>query len=199
MTDNTATDSLDNKVRSTFGLYIACGLLMVMILILDLSIPLGVAMGVPYIAVVLISLWFPQNKMTVFIAVICSMLTIGAYFYKPAVAEMWKVLFNRSLALFAIWVTASLGLQRKIAEQKRENAIREREKALEDIRILHGLLPICASCKKIRDDQDHWTQLEWYIKTHSEAEFSHGICPECANKLYPEYFKEKPHVSDTDT
>ena len=52
-----------------------------------------------------------------------------------------------------------------------------------------GILPICASCKKIRDDKGYWKQLESYISEHSEAEFSHGLCPDCAKRLYPEYFK----------
>lgn len=63
------------------------------------------------------------------------------------------------------------------------------EKARNEIKVLHGLLPICASCKKIRDEQGHWNRLEVYIHEHSEADFSHGICPECAQKLYGEYFK----------
>jgi hypothetical protein len=63
------------------------------------------------------------------------------------------------------------------------------EKARNEIKVLHGLLPICASCKKIRDEQGHWSRLEVYIHEHSEADFSHGICPECAQKLYGEYLK----------
>lgn len=55
---------------------------------------------------------------------------------------------------------------------------------------LSGLLPICASCKKIRDDKGHWGQIEQYISSHSEAKFTHGICPDCASSLYPEYFKK---------
>ncbi|MHB8809042.1 MAG: two-CW domain-containing protein [Desulfobulbaceae bacterium] len=57
--------------------------------------------------------------------------------------------------------------------------------ALSEIKTLRGLIPICASCKKIRDDKGVWNQIECYIRDHSEAEFSHGICPECAAKLYP--------------
>jgi hypothetical protein len=59
------------------------------------------------------------------------------------------------------------------------------EQALSQIRTLKGLLPICANCKKIRDDKGYWNQIETYIHAHSEAKFSHGICPECMNKLYP--------------
>jgi len=60
------------------------------------------------------------------------------------------------------------------------------EAALSQIRTLSGLLPICANCKKIRDDQGYWNQIETYIHDHSDAKFSHGICPECYKKLYPE-------------
>ena len=56
---------------------------------------------------------------------------------------------------------------------------------------LQKIVPICASCKKIRDDKGYWHQIEEYIKTHSETEFSHSICPDCAEKLYPELYKDK--------
>jgi YesN/AraC family two-component response regulator len=85
-----------------------------------------------------------------------------------------------------------LGLERTIkfkdAEQKR--LIKELQQALASIKTLSGLIPICASCKKIRDDQGYWNQLEAYISEHSSAEFSHGICPECAVKIYPNYLKK---------
>ena len=56
---------------------------------------------------------------------------------------------------------------------------------------LGGLLPICASCKKIRDDKGYWNQIEEYIRDHSEAEFTHSICNECAEKLYPDFMQKK--------
>ena len=74
--------------------------------------------------------------------------------------------------------------EQKKAEQEREKLIRELREALEKVKTLSGLLPICASCKKIRDDKGYWNQIEAYIQDHSEAEFSHGICPECLDKLY---------------
>jgi len=78
--------------------------------------------------------------------------------------------------------------ERKRAEEEREQLVLELQDTLAKVKILSGLLPICASCKKIRDDEGYWNQLETYIQEHSQAEFSHGICPECAKKLYPEYF-----------
>jgi PAS domain S-box-containing protein len=77
------------------------------------------------------------------------------------------------------------------AERERERLIEERSKALSEIKVLSGMLPICASCKKIRDDSGYWNQIESYIKSHSEADFSHGICPDCVKKLYPEFTDDK--------
>jgi YesN/AraC family two-component response regulator len=81
--------------------------------------------------------------------------------------------------------------ERQRHQQERDNLIAELQKALAAIKTLHGILPICSSCKKIRDDKGAWTQMEAYITEHTDAEFSHGICSECAQKLYPEYFKRK--------
>ncbi len=79
--------------------------------------------------------------------------------------------------------------RRRQAEREKENLIQELQKALSEVKTLRGFLPICASCKKIRDDKGYWTQIEAYISKHSDAEFSHGMCPDCAKKWYPEYFK----------
>jgi hypothetical protein len=66
----------------------------------------------------------------------------------------------------------------------------ELEKALAENKVLRGIIPICAACKKIRDDQGYWQQLEIFIRERSDAEFSHGICPECAKELYPDHFEK---------
>ena len=74
--------------------------------------------------------------------------------------------------------------------QNLEGKVRDRtldlETALAEVKKLSGLLPICANCKKVRDDQGYWRQIESYISKHSEATFSHGICPDCVKKLYPD-------------
>ncbi|MGA9979607.1 MAG: MASE1 domain-containing protein [Candidatus Sulfotelmatobacter sp.] len=74
------------------------------------------------------------------------------------------------------------------AESVRETLIVDLQEALNRIKTLKGLLPICAACKKIRDDKGYWNHIESYIRQHSEAEFTHSICPSCAQKLYPEEF-----------
>ena len=84
------------------------------------------------------------------------------------------------------------GVALDITDRRKLEAAREQlrvqyQEAVEKIKTLSGFLPICASCKKIRDDKGYWQQIEDYIAEHSEAEFSHGICPDCAKKLYPEF------------
>ena len=61
------------------------------------------------------------------------------------------------------------------------------QKTLDEIKVLRGILPICSSCKRIRDDEGYWNQIEQYLRNHSEAQFTHGICPDCVRKLYPEF------------
>ena len=80
---------------------------------------------------------------------------------------------------------------RKEAEevlQEERNKLRE---ALAQVNVLSGLIPICSSCKKVRDDKGYWNKIESYIRSHSELEFTHGICPECAKKMYSDFYKEK--------
>jgi PAS domain S-box-containing protein len=80
--------------------------------------------------------------------------------------------------------------RRKLLEEEREKIISELQESISNIKILRGMLPICASCKKIRDDKGYWNMLEVYIRDHSEADFSHGLCPDCVKKLYPGYSKD---------
>jgi hypothetical protein len=90
-----------------------------------------------------------------------------------------------ALHIFDWETTEALRRSRDELEINVKERTRELEEALDKVKILSGYLPICASCKKIRDDKGYWNQIEMYIRDHSEAEFSHGICPECAKKLYP--------------
>ena len=73
------------------------------------------------------------------------------------------------------------------AERERDRLIVQLEESLAKIKKLSGLLPICAGCKKIRDDKGYWNQIELYLREHSDAIMSHGICPECAEKYYPDF------------
>lgn len=85
-------------------------------------------------------------------------------------------------------INANLKLEEDI--QERQRLINELETALSEVKTLSGLLPICSSCKRIRDDKGYWNQIESYIHEHSEAQFSHSICPDCVKKLYPDLYNE---------
>ncbi|MCG8635776.1 MAG: hypothetical protein MI863_18210 [Desulfobacterales bacterium] len=164
-------DKSDTKVT------VVCLFLAIVIFIMDSLIPLGVAGGVPYILIVLISLWSNGKNMPVYMAIVGSVLTIAGFLVSPDGGKLWQVIFNRLLALFAIWVAAVLGSQRMAMYD-------EKEKALQEVKQLSGLLPICARCKKIRDDKGYWNNLEAYIEKHSNVFFSHGMCTDCSDELY---------------
>jgi len=74
--------------------------------------------------------------------------------------------------------------ERKRAEKEREKIIEKLQKSIEEINSLRGILPICSMCKNIRNDEGYYEQIESYIQKHSEAVFSHGLCPECSDELY---------------
>ncbi len=80
---------------------------------------------------------------------------------------------------------------RKGAEIEKDKLIVELKDAIDKVKTMSGLLPICSSCKKIRDDKGYWNQIESYIRSHSNANFSHSICPACAKKLYPDFSGNK--------
>jgi hypothetical protein len=94
-------------------------------------------------------------------------------------------LLARLAALYAI------ALQRQRVENDQGKLIVDLRQAMAEVKQLSGLLPICASCKKIRDDKGYWNQIEDYIHQHSEAQFSHSVCPECSQRLYPELTKKR--------
>jgi len=80
-------------------------------------------------------------------------------------------------------------LRLKTALDERDRFIYKLQEALSKVKTLSGLLPICSSCKKIRDDKGYWNQIEDYIREHCPADFSHSVCPVCAKRLYPEFYK----------
>jgi hypothetical protein len=112
------------------------------------------------------------------------------------VARSSGMLFMMAIVLLGAVLLSTIKAHRSIiarerAERERERLVAELQRALGEIKRLSGLLPICFSCKKIRDDHGYWNQIEKYISEHSEAEFTHGICPECAQKIRSQRVKEK--------
>ncbi len=110
---------------------------------------------------------------------------VDQYVLKPIVMKKLISAIGKCSQLIAYRRSAKQHLE------ERERLITELQEALAKVKLLSGFLPICASCKKIRNDQGYWQQIEAYIGEHSEAEFSHSICPDCAMRLYGKFYKEK--------
>lgn len=148
--------------------------LVVVVFCLDLVVPLGSEISFFYLLpMVFLALWSsPKQSLAVTgIAAFSSILMALGFFLSPQ-GNAWYGITNRSYALVVIAATVALSIVRKRAE--------------EDVKVLHGLLPICSYCKKIRDDQGYWQQVERYIAARSEADFSHGMCPDCGTKHFPD-------------
>ncbi len=120
--------------------------------------------------------------------------------FQNTISGQWLYMHDRAIKwidgrIVRLQVATDIS-DRKRTEEEREQLIVQLREALTEVKNLSGLLPICASCKMIRDDKGYWNQIELYIKNHSEAEFSHGICPDCAKKLYPEFTDEKGNIKN---
>jgi AmiR/NasT family two-component response regulator len=114
-----------------------------------------------------------------------SIMGVGAYLVKPPNA--WEI--ERAITIAIARFEDLMALRQLNVELKARN--QELQAALTKVKTLSGLLPICASCKKIRNDQGYWQQVELYFREHSELEFSHGLCPDCVRILYPDFFSNK--------
>jgi len=114
----------------------------------------------------------------------------GEQWFQGRVAPL---LFDGEPSGCVLWTVINI-TEKKQAEMERDRAMANLENALAEINTLKGILPICSACKKIRDESGGWHQMEDYISDHSDADFSHGICPDCMRTLYPEccYDEQQP-------
>jgi hypothetical protein len=113
------------------------------------------------------------------------------------VTIIFSTLVSTLVAYFALWKYQKINRrlndeidEHQRLEEEREKLIMELQSAIDNVKTLSGFLPICALCKKIRDDQGYWNQVESYLSEHTDIDFTHSICPECAKKLYPEYYRD---------
>ena len=160
-------------------MYVAAAyILVVVVFCFDLVVPLGTGISFFYlIPVVFLALWSsPKQSLVVMGIAAASSLLIAVGFVLSPPGAFWYAVTNRSYALIVIGATVMLSVVRKRAE--------------EDVKVLRGLLPICSYCKKIRDDAGYWQQVERYIAARSEADFSHGMCPDCSSKHFPDMCAE---------
>jgi len=92
--------------------------------------------------------------------------------------------------LFVIGIVEDI-TERKLAEDGKERLIAELQNAFDEIKVLRGIIPICSHCRQIRDDEGFWNNVENYIEQHTDAKFSHGVCPDCQRKYYPDIYNRK--------
>lgn len=115
-----------------------------------------------------------------------------------ALAEKYEAWEIDEILIITFYLSITLTLfafrrwrQQTLVEHTLQLRLAELKQAMSEVRQLRGIMPICASCKKIRDDQGFWHQVEVYIREHSEADFTHGICPNCLKVLYPNYRRKQ--------
>lgn len=143
---------------------------------IDLMVPRGVAVPMLYVVPILLAANCRQHWFRVSVAIGCTVLTLLGYGLTEGGVPPWIALSNRALAITAIWVSTVLAWQRT--------------KAAEQAALLRALLPMCASCRKIRDDKGDWSQVEEYLEARTQTMLTHGICPECMQKWYPEFYPQ---------
>lgn len=167
------------------GIWLVAGLAAVFSV--DSLFPLGVASGMLYVPLLFVCQPAHGRRWLVPVAAASTGLIaldwglgIGG-----AISPPWVYLTNRGGSIGVLWTIALL-LRRGFALEAAHDAAVERAAALNERRVLGGLLPICAACKGIQRSDDVWQSLEAYIQAHSEASFSHGLCPSCLTSLYPE-------------
>jgi len=162
-------------------------------LALDAVTPLGLAVWLLQVGLVWITSFWANRRQMIAVAAICSSFILVGFMFSPKTGlAIWIECSNVLLSLGAVWAIANTCLRQRAAEEARIKTADELAKSESTVRILSGLLPICASCKKIRNEAGAWEQLEIYIRNHSQAEFTHGICQECAARLYPDIVDRSP-------
>jgi K+-sensing histidine kinase KdpD len=140
-----------------------------------------------YFLPVSFSAWFMGKRGAVGIAIVSAATWFLAdYILANHYSSHFYAFWNSVIRLISFVLIAVLvaSIRRSLEYEKKVSA--DLQHSLNHIKRLHGMLPICASCKKIRNDKGYWEQIEQYISERSETEFTHGLCPECAMKLYPE-------------
>lgn len=140
-----------------------------------------------YFLPVSLAAWFSGLGCAVSLSVLSAMVWYTAdyesgHVYSTPFISVWNATVRLVSFLVIAWTMFKL---RQLLDRER-NTTAELRRAISEVKTLEAFLPICATCKKIRDDQGAWQQIEAYISTHADVKFSHGYCPECAGKLLKE-------------
>ena len=139
---------------------------------------------------------------------LCEVFVMALLGYLPPLESSGRALLDGALLSLIVFPVLYFFLFRPLrlqidrcrrAEAEKDVLIRELRAALAEVDTLQGIIPICASCKKIRDDEGFWHQVEAYVSAHSKALFTHGICPECMKRLYPKQHERRGRESNDST
>ena len=149
--------------------------------LMDYLTGLEISFGVFYFLPIWLVTWYFGRGAGIFFSFPCALVWLavdeaGGAQYSSSLIPYWNAVVR--LVYFLTFTFLLTSLREKLRQTRQE------------VKQLSSLLPICASCKKIRDEQGRWHQLESYISGHSDTDFSHGICPDCARKIYPEFSDE---------
>lgn len=169
------------------------GLVFVVILgAIDFSSGYEIGFSIFYLAPIVFVTWYAGRQRGLLAAIISALVWFGAdhfsgHVFSRSFIPFWNMLVR--LGFFLIVVT--LLSQLKLAYEKQKRMTCELRDSIDKTRILSGLIPICAWCKKIRTDSGYWQQVETYITENSEASFTHGMCPECKRKELQSLHQQK--------
>jgi len=181
----------------------------VIIFAIDLSIPLGLSVWLPYLVLVMLASWSRSTGFLAGLALLCAVFVLLGYVFDshaPYIAPR-IALINRSMGVVIIGLVAWMCRRQMQTEASLEGLVRERTGALEQANAglqaeaaertrliaklqealakvvsLQGILPLCRICQKIRDDRGSWSEINTYLREHSDASVIHSVCPECAKK-----------------
>jgi hypothetical protein len=136
--------------------------------------------------------WYTTRKVAVGLSCVAAAIWfVVDHFLDERIYTLWLVQYwNALVRLMAFLIVALAFWYIQTQLERAQHLNLALAVALATVKKLNGFLPICASCKNIRNDQGYWEQIEAYIRAHSEAEFTHSLCPECLNRLYPEIARE---------
>ena len=178
----------ESSVSSVFA--VGCALDLI-IGVIDYATGSEIGLSVFYLAPIAFVVWFGGRRSGLLMSVIAVLTMImsdllGSKLYSRSFVESWNYLVHLTSFVIVTYLISWL----KLEIEERARFILELQKALNEVKTLSGLLPMCAWCKNVRDDKGYWQKVEDYIAKHSDAEFTHGICPDCLKKTSPEVYNK---------
>lgn len=179
------------------AILLAAGAIVIFLALVDYISGYDLNFFVFYFIPVALAAWKVGPRSAAVLAVMCAIGwflvdLLSQHRYSHAIYMYW----NGGIRLFAFLIVATAVSNLRHALDRERRLAQDLQKMLDEVKTLRGLLPICASCKKIRNDQGYWEQIEHYIADRSDAEFTHSLCPECLKALYPNLTRKMSDASN---